>query len=135
MSAAAVTSRHMSSADPSKPDARVLVDTILDSAVRRRASDVHVEPTANGYELRYRVDGLLETVAKHDAPIGRSLVARLMVLGHLLTYRMDVPQEGRVTISLPSHPAAPLDLRLAVMPTTHGPRAVVRMPADLIRPM
>jgi len=117
------------------PDARLLVDTILDGAVQRRASDVHVEPTASGYEVRYRVDGLLETVATHEAPAGRSIVARLMVLAHLLTYRMDVPQEGRVTVSLPSHAAGPIDLRLAIMPTTHGPRAAVRMPADLVRPM
>ena len=44
------------------PDARQLVDTILEEAVRRRASDIHVEPTENGYEIRLRVDGLLETM-------------------------------------------------------------------------
>src|SRR5207244_3338356 len=92
-------------------DARVLVDEILDGAVRRRASDVHLEPTAEGLEIRYRVDGLLETVNQVDATVGRSLVTRLMVMAHLLTYRLDVPQEGRVTVAVPSSPN-PLDLRL-----------------------
>src|SRR5204863_417287 len=62
-----------------------------------------------------------------------SLVTRLMVMAHLLTYRLDVPQEGRATVVVASSPK-PLDLRLSVMPTTHGLRAAVRMPAELIQP-
>jgi general secretion pathway protein E len=133
-------------APPPQPaaDARPLVDAMLDEAARRRASDVHVEPTAIGYEIRYRVDGLLETVARHDTATGRSIVGRLMVMGHLLTYRVDVPQEGRVSTVLAaasahgsaagSGPPTALELRLAVMPTTHGLRAAVRMPAELVQP-
>src|SRR5438046_3087533 len=114
-------------------DARVLVDELLDGAVRRRASDVHLEPTADGLEIRYRVDGLLETVSAVDATVGRSLVTRLMVMAHLLTYRLDVPQEGRATVTLPSASQA-LDLRLSIMPTMHGLRAAVRMPGELTQP-
>jgi Tfp pilus assembly pilus retraction ATPase PilT len=132
------------------PDARSLVDDVVREALRRRASDVHLEPTADGYEVRYRVDGILSVANRHEAAVGRSMVARLMVLAHLLTYRLDVPQEGRLTIprdpsvagSPPPGPAgtdsppaaAPLDLRLAVMPTTHGLRAVLRLPAELTQP-
>ena len=115
------------------PDARPLVDSILEEAVRRRASDVHVEPTAAGYEVRLRVDGLLETASHHETAAGRGIVTRLMVMAHLLTYRLDVPQEGRLTTRISPHPDE-LDLRLAVMPTTHGLRAAVRLPAELIQP-
>ena len=111
----------------------MLVDNILDAAVRRRASDVHFEPIEDGIEIRFRVDGLLETVQRHDIATGRSLVTRLMVMAHLLTYRLDVPQEGRVSVTVKSSPQ-PLDLRLSIMPTTHGLRAAVRMPAELIQP-
>jgi type II secretory ATPase GspE/PulE/Tfp pilus assembly ATPase PilB-like protein len=114
-----------------------LVDEVLLDAVRRQASDVHMEPTADGYEVRFRVDGLLATASRHDASTGRSMVGRLMVLAHLLTYRLDVPQEGRLTFHRPDGPSGstkPLDLRLSVMPTTHGLRAVVRLPAELIQP-
>jgi type II secretory ATPase GspE/PulE/Tfp pilus assembly ATPase PilB-like protein len=114
-------------------DARMLVEQLLDDAVRRRASDVHVEPTAGGVEVRFRVDGLLETVQHHDAGTGRSIVTRLMVMAQLLTYRLDVPQEGRATVKLPAVERE-LDLRLSVMPTTHGLRAAVRMPAELVQP-
>src|SRR4051794_14521702 len=117
------------------PDARVLVDEILTQAVARRASDVHLEPTAGGYEVRYRIDGLLETAATHDSSMGRSIVGRFMVLAHLLTYRLDIPQEGRLTVPRPDAPDAPhLDLRVSVIPTTHGLRAAVRLPAELIQP-
>ena len=114
-------------------DARVLVDQLLDDAVRRRASDIHLEPTADGLEVRFRIDGMLETVATHDLLVGRSLVTRLMVMAHLLTYRLDVPQEGRASVVVASSAKA-LDLRLSVMPTTHGLRAAVRMPAELMQP-
>ena len=114
-------------------DARLLVDKLLDDAVRRRASDIHLEPTTDGLEVRLRVDGLLETVDNVDATVGRSMVTRLMVMAHLLTYRLDVPQEGRATVEVPSAPK-PMDLRLSIMPTTHGLRAAVRMPAELVQP-
>ena len=115
------------------PDAREIVDRILSEAVRLRASDIHIEPTAQGFEIRYRVDGLLQTAAKYDAATGRSVVGRLMVLAQLLTYRLDVPQEGRLEVTLPGATAA-LQTRLAIMPTTHGLRAAVRMPAELVQP-
>src|SRR5687767_130447 len=114
-------------------DARMLVDKLLDDAVKRGASDIHLEPTAEGLEVRVRVDGLLETLDRVDANTGRSMVTRLMVIAHLLTYRLDVPQEGRATVEVASHPK-PLDLRLSIMPTTHGLRAAVRMPAELVQP-
>jgi len=83
-------------------DARQIVDQILDAAIRRRASDVHLEPTADGYALRYRIDGLLQSVNTYDPETGRSLVSRLMVMAQLLTYRLDLPQEGRLRAVLPA---------------------------------
>jgi general secretion pathway protein E len=115
------------------PDARLLVDQILDDAVRLRASDVHVEPTAAGCEIRFRIDGILQMVYRYDTEIGHALANRLMVLAKLLTYRPEIPQEGRATITVPSS-KAPLDCRISMMPTTHGPRAAVRLPAELIQP-
>jgi type II secretory ATPase GspE/PulE/Tfp pilus assembly ATPase PilB-like protein len=116
-----------------RPDARLLVDQILADAVRLGASDVHVEPTAVGCEVRFRIDGLLQVADRFDIDTGRSLATRLMVLARLLTYRPDIPQEGRATVTV-SSAASPLDIRISMMPTTHGPRAAVRLPAELIQP-
>ena len=114
-------------------DARPAVETLLQRAVEARASDIHVEPVAEGYELRARVDGLLQTLDRVPEDVGRGIVLRLMVMAELLTYKLDIPQEGRMRL-----PAAgaqrELDLRLAVMPVAHGLRAVIRLPAELIQP-
>lgn len=113
------------------PDAVEQVQQCLEDAVRAGASDVHIEPVADGFEVRRRVDGMLETAERVDAAAGRAMVTRLMVLAQLLTYRLDVPQEGRLSIELHTRK---LELRLSIMPTIHGLRAVLRLPADLSRP-
>jgi general secretion pathway protein E len=117
-------------AAPTGADIPTIVQQLLDQALARRASDIYLEPAAGEYLVRFCLDGLLETVAHLERATGRSAVIRLMVMAQLLTYRLDVPQEGR--ISLPAQ--STLDLRLAIIPTTHGLRAAVRMPADLIQP-
>ncbi len=123
----------MTSETPVLPDVRQLVDQLLNDALQRRASDIHVEPDAMGCDLRFRIDGLLESHRRLDCAMGRAVVGRLMVMARLLTYRLDVPQEGR--ISLPrTGDTALIELRLAIMPTIHGPRAALRLPADHIQP-
>jgi type II secretory ATPase GspE/PulE/Tfp pilus assembly ATPase PilB-like protein len=96
-------------------------------ASARKASDIHIEPLADRYEVRFRVDGLLTPVQRLDLPAGRALATRLMVMANLLTYRLDIPQEGRIAGSA----VGGADVRLSIMPTTHGIRAAVRMPAEL----
>jgi type II secretory ATPase GspE/PulE/Tfp pilus assembly ATPase PilB-like protein len=119
---------------PRSNDAPKAVWELLGRAVQQRASDIHIEPTADGYEARYRIDGLLQVVGEYDSETGRAIVGRLMVLAQLLTYRLDVPQEGRLSFAPDDRSLPPMDLRLAIMPTTHGLRAAIRMPAELIGP-
>jgi general secretion pathway protein E len=132
------------------PDAPAYVDGMLARAVRAGASDVHVEPIREGVEVRFRIDGVLEAVEKLPVDVGRSVALRLMVMAQLLTYRLEIPQEGRIHWEMPAAAAQekggaappigaavlgrPLDLRLAVMPVAHGVRAVVRLPAELTQP-
>jgi general secretion pathway protein E len=116
-----------------RTDARLLVDALLRSAVERGASDMHIEPTAEGYEIKFRIDGLLQIVDRLDRETGRATAARLMVLAKLLTYRPDIPQEGRAMVLISPETKA-IDIRISMMPTTHGSRAAVRLPAELIAP-
>src|SRR3954452_17901953 len=116
-------------------DARQLVDRLIADALQRRASDIHVDPTATACEVKFRIDGLLEAVATPPPDVGRMLVTRLMVMAKLLTYRLDVPQEGRAEFSPTGlNGSKPIELRVSIMPTTHGPRAAVRLPAELLQP-
>ncbi|MBN1346244.1 MAG: type II/IV secretion system protein [Phycisphaerae bacterium] len=106
-----------------------LVEGLLTRAVEQRASDVHFEPTDRSLLVRFRLDGLLHDIEELPKQIAENVIARLKVMAGLLTYRIDIPQEG----ALPTpHLAgkddrAALDMRVATFPTIRGERAVVRV--------
>ncbi len=107
-------------------DVTVLVDGFLEGAMNTGASDIHFEPTENELIVKYRLDGVLKTVEKLPKFLSENVIARLKVLGGLLTYRNDIPQEGRIEIT--GHDSqGVLDERLAVFPTIYGQRAIVRI--------
>jgi type II secretory ATPase GspE/PulE/Tfp pilus assembly ATPase PilB-like protein len=111
--------------DAAKPErTSQLVDLILAEAVRRSASDVHFEPTHRAVEVRYRLDGVLQQVASLNRELAPNLIARLKVMAELLTYRLDIPQEGSIRQELNSTGA---DMRVSTFPTIHGERVVVRI--------
>src|SRR6478672_6936087 len=89
------------------------VDLVLEEAVRRAASDVHFEPTPAALEIRLRIDGVLRPVATLDRALAPNVIARLKVLAELLTYRVDVPQEGSIR---PGGPARSEDMRVSTFP-------------------
>ena len=107
----------------SSADVVSLVDGLLNEAVEAGASDVHFEPTANELVVKFRLDGVLDEIEKLPKALCDNVIARLKVLGGLLTYRTDIPQEGRIELN----DERIFDQRLAVFPTIHGQRAVVRI--------
>lgn len=112
-------SRKVSTSDGYATEA---VELILKSASALGASDVHMQPTQVGLEVRWRIDGVLQGVAVLPGGAGLKVVARLKVLGELLTYRNDVPQEGRLRGG-----TGEVEMRLSTFPTLHGEKAVVRL--------
>jgi type II secretory ATPase GspE/PulE/Tfp pilus assembly ATPase PilB-like protein len=106
-------------------DAVSIVDELLKKAIQCSASDIHFEPTAKALVVKYRLDGILQEIEKLPKPFADSVIARLKVLGNLLTYRTDIPQEGRIEIDNKAQHV--IDQRLAVFPTIYGQRAVVRI--------
>src|SRR5438309_979967 len=92
----------------------LLVDQVLGDAIRRSASDVHLEPTHRNVEIRFRLDGVLQPVASLSRELGPNLVARLKVLAELLTYRQDIPQEGSIRQEQTRYGA---DMRVSTFPT------------------
>ena len=101
-----------------------IVDAILSEAVRCLASDVHFEPTHRSVEIRYRIDGVLQHVATLSRDVAVNIVARLKVLADLLTYRIDIPQEGRLVTAMGQYG---VDMRVSTFPTIHGEKAAVRI--------
>ena len=101
-----------------------LVDLILTEAVACSASDVHFEPTHHSLEVRFRLDGVLNRVAILNRELAANVVARLKVMAELLTYRQDVPQEGRLS---EGRNQFGVDMRVSTYPTIHGEKAAVRL--------
>jgi type II secretory ATPase GspE/PulE/Tfp pilus assembly ATPase PilB-like protein len=108
-----------------------IVDEILSEAITFKASDIHFEPTFNELQVKYRLDGTLKIVETLPAAVSNNVISRLKVLGNLLTYRNDIPQEGRIEGNIvqsdDSGSCSVVDKRLSVFPTIHGQRAVVRI--------
>lgn len=107
-----------------------LVNLILGDAISRSASDVHLEPTPRSLEVRYRLDGVLQPVASVSREIMTNVVARLKVMAELLTYRLDIPQEGAI---LKAHNPFDVDMRVSTFPTIQGEKAVVRIFQEPVR--
>ncbi|WP_165227962.1 GspE/PulE family protein [Aquisphaera insulae] len=121
--AAAALAERLGKLDPTSPRyATDAVELVLSHASQALASDVHFHPGQVGLEVRWRLDGVLHPVAILPAKLAPNVVARLKVLAELLSYRTDVPQEGRIR-------AAPgeVEMRISTFPTLHGERAVVRV--------
>ena len=97
------------------------VDKLLKFAVDVGTSDVHLQPTLNGFEIKFRSDGVLQQLGEFPLGASSSVVSRLKVLSNLLTYRSDIPQEGRV-----ASPKDGSEIRVSTYPTLHGERAALR---------
>ena len=109
--------------DPASPEyATGFVDLLLEAAGRVHASDVHLQPTAEGLDVRWRLDGVLQRIGLFPRGDAADVVSRLKVLAELLTYRTDVPQEGRIR-----QPRENVEIRVSTFPTLYGERAVVRL--------
>lgn len=102
-----------------------VVRLILNEARAGRASDVHLVPTESSLMMQWRIDGVLHVVAGFDREIASRVIARLKVISGLLTYRTDVPQEGRVAREYSN-----TEVRVTTFPTLYGERAAIRMFAE-----
>ena len=104
------------------PQAAVeLVDALLAASVAVGASDLHLLPTADGLQATWRIDGVLQPVGKISPDLAANVVTRLKVLARLLTYRNNVPQEGRITAD-----GSAFEVRISTFPTLFGEKVVAR---------
>ena len=102
------------------------VDLVLHCARKLGASDVHLQPGPDAMGVRWRVDGVLLPAVTLPRVFAPNVVARLKVLADLLTYRSDIPQEGRIR----SGAGGGIEMRVSTFPTLHGEKAVVRLFAE-----
>jgi len=101
-----------------------LVQSILMIAIRDKASDVHFEPFEDEFKLRYRIDGVLYEMQEIPKNLATALVSRVKVMSKLDIAERRLPQDGRIELHLGE---APVDLRVAVLPTMFGESVVLRV--------
>lgn len=102
-----------------------VVRLILSEARAARASDVHLVPGESHLVMQWRIDGVLHAIAGFDSSLSARVIARLKVISGLLTYRTDVPQEGRV-----AREHSQSEVRITTFPTLYGEKAAIRLFAE-----
>jgi general secretion pathway protein E len=103
---------------------RLVASTMYD-ALKLRASDVHLESTATGLAIKYRLDGVLIKVTEvPGSAVAEQALSRLKVLADLDIGERRIPQDGRFRVGLQGQP---IDLRVSIMPSIHGEDAVLRI--------
>ena len=114
----------LSLAETASPAVRLLNATLFD-ALQDGASDVHLECTARGAQIRFRIDGVMAPVRQVEgAALAEQLVSRLKVMAELDIGERRVPQDGRFKLR---HAGREIDFRLSIMPSVFGEDAVVRL--------
>ena len=105
-----------------------LVNYILTDAVKRGASDIHMEPYEKEYRIRYRIDGLLQTVMNPPNKLRDAIISRAKIMAKLDISEKRLPQDGRIMIRMMHNgKKKQLDFRVSVLPTLHGEKIVMRL--------
>ncbi len=102
-----------------------LVNFILTDAVKKRASDIHIEPYERDFRVRYRVDGVLYEVLKPPIKLRNAISSRVKILASLDIAERRLPQDGRIKLKLGKK--REMDYRVSVLPTLYGEKIVLRL--------
>ena len=102
-----------------------LVNLILTDAIKRGASDIHVEPYEHSFRVRYRVDGVLYEVMKPPMKLKNAITSRMKIMAELDIAERRLPQDGRIKIKLPG--GKDMDYRVSCLPTLFGEKMVLRL--------
>lgn len=105
------------------PISRAL-STILEYAVKARASDVHIEPLQDSLKIRCRIDGVLREVMKLPKSIEPALISRIKILSNLKIDEHRIPQDGQFAVHVAEKD---VDLRIAISPVVWGEQVVIRL--------
>ena len=101
-----------------------LVKSMIEQAVRQRASDIHIEPMEKQVRIRYRIDGALYEKQVYSYRILPAIVARIKIIGGMDIAEKRKPQDGRITQIVDR---MEYDIRVSVLPTVYGEKIVMRL--------
>jgi type IV pilus assembly protein PilB len=102
-----------------------LVNLILTDAIKKQASDIHVEPYEKSFRVRYRIDGVLYEIMKPPMKLKNAITSRVKIMAALDIAERRLPQDGRIKIKLPG--GKDMDYRVSVLPTLFGEKICMRL--------
>ncbi|NCP77763.1 MAG: Flp pilus assembly complex ATPase component, partial [Desulfuromonadales bacterium] len=116
-----------SSLEKASEDAPVvkLVNLILTDAIKKKASDIHIEPYEHIFRVRYRIDGVLYEVMKPPKKLKNAITSRLKIMASLDIAERRLPQDGRIKIKMGRN--IEMDYRVNCLPTLFGEKVVLRL--------
>jgi len=101
-----------------------LINSIIEQAMRSKASDIHIEPSANDIRVRFRVDGDLNEIMVLPRSNLSAIVTRIKIIGKMDIAEKRIPQDGRVEMKFNDNE---IDLRISSLPTVYGEKVVIRI--------
>ena len=105
-----------------------LVNMVLIDAIRKGASDIHIEPYEKSYRIRFRIDGLLQEVMRPSIKLKDPVTSRVKILAKLNIAEKRLPQDGRIKLRVNlGGQAKVIDYRVSVLPTLFGEKIVLRL--------
>jgi type IV pilus assembly protein PilB len=102
-----------------------LVNAILTDAIKKRASDIHVEPYEKSFRIRFRMDGTLYEMMKPPLKMKNAMISRLKIMARLDIAERRLPQDGRIKLKMGKN--TEMDFRVSVLPTLFGEKVVLRL--------
>lgn len=102
-----------------------LVNAVFTDAIRKRASDIHIEPYEKVFRVRFRIDGILHEILQPPLALKNAVSSRIKVMASLDIAERRLPQDGRIKLKLGKGEA--IDIRVSVLPTLFGEKIVMRL--------
>lgn len=101
-----------------------LVNSLIQHAIKLKASDIHIEPLEKSLRIRFRIDGDLQEIMKSSKTAHSAVVTRIKILGRMDIAEKRLPQDGRVEMTIDKKD---VDLRISILPTVFGEKVVIRL--------
>jgi type IV pilus assembly protein PilB len=102
-----------------------LCNAMLLSAIKKRASDIHVEPYEKSFRVRFRIDGILQEEMRPPLKLRNAILSRLKIMASLDIAERRLPQDGRIKLKIGAN--REMDFRVSVLPTLFGEKIVMRL--------
>ena len=104
-----------------------LVNAILTDAIKKGASDIHLEPYERSFRVRFRIDGVLYEIMKPPYKLKNAIISRIKIMSDLDIAERRLPQDGRIKLRLGARREREMDFRVSVLPGLFGEKIVLRL--------